>query len=676
MCPMTYLGLYYPQVEGVPQLRNGLLQRQAAGSILKVLARRQPPARQDPARAGIFPTARLLRRFLPIIWTALFALFLGSASFGADYYFSDCATGGQGTKASPWCLDPNSDGKRESLMYLFDGNAPEAAPGDNIFLCAGDCDGSGTATYRPSRTGSGSYWFCSTISGTPSSPITIQNYPGETVIISGDNADGGGSLGHYDGTSDLDSLITNSCSTNITNITWKGYDVPGNGQERNRGLILEKSGARMVTLDSADVVSGYYVGGPTGWVFDGLVFRYSGQLMWSDHPTLPISFYASTCTNNVNQTAMKTEGLTGTFTVRNSVFHSICGFAHRNTNNDAGGGSFLFENNEYYNLGQVNADFYNIRTGDPSHYTSFIWRGNYVHDVDGGIVPKDRTRSVVIEDNTFACLGQYQLTSDGRCSYAIDIDESTSGSYTGTTFDIIIRRNKVYSVATNPSFSSTSCPGSGCGWFLAAIAWRTSCDPSKGYCTNSGGLIENNMVWNHKTPTGGDCEKGGICVQSNNDDIIVRNNTVYGGVRGITLLGSGRNYPVYSNLVASTSEENLWASSGYSSGSAILQNNLYKSSGTVGNINGATFACSGIGGLGSNNKCAAPTFVNPSAPSVGQNDYHLSPSDSNDRGAGAPGCSDDIDKQARTGQIDIGADQVSSSSDTTPPATVNNLRFL
>jgi hypothetical protein len=609
----------------------------------------------------------------------LLFLLLSGASIplarGADYYFSDCATGGQGTKASPWCLDPNSDGTRESIMFLFDGTAPEAAPGDNIYLCAGACDGTGTATYRPSRIGGNPYWFCANHGGTQSSPITIQNYPGETIIISGDNSDGGGSLGHYDGTTDLDNLITNACAAYITDIAWKGNDVPGNGQESSRGLILEKSGGRMVALDTADAPSGHYVGGPDGWLFDGVVLRYSGTLMWSDRSTLPTSFYDSTCTNNVNQTAMKTEGVTRQFTVRNSVIHSVCGFAHRNTNNDWGG-SFLFENNEYYNLGQVNADFYNINAVDFSHYSSFIWRGNYIHDVSGGLVPKDRTRNVIIEDNLFACLGDYQLTKDGRCDWAIDIDESTSGSFTGTTFNITIRRNKVYSVASNPTFNATTCPGSGCGWFLGSIGWVTTCDPTKGYCTNSGGLIENNMVWNHRTATSGDCEQGGICVRSNNDDITVRNNTVFGGVRGISLLGTGRNYPVYNNVVASTSAESLWAASGYGTPTGITFNNFYKASGTAVSVDVSTFTCGTIGTLGSSNKCAAPTFLNPTASSPDQCDYHLRSSDTADLKVGIPGALDDIDKQTRTGPVDLGADQISSSTDTVPPATVNNLRFV
>src|SRR5207249_6651461 len=239
-----------------------------------------------------------------------------------------CSVGGQGTKASPWCLDPNSDGTKESIMVLFDGNAPDAAPGDNIYLCAGACDGTGSATYNVSPTAP-SYWFCSTISGTSAQPITIQNYPGETVTISGDT----NGNGTYDSTIDVGNLITNACAKYVTNIVWKGNNVGS-----NKGLILEKSGGRMVTLDNSDVPSGadYYVGGPDGWVFDGLMLRYVGGVMWGGG-----SFYAGGCYSGSQNHVFQIHGLTGPFTVKHCIIHSFCGFAHRDGNNN-GGGAFLF----------------------------------------------------------------------------------------------------------------------------------------------------------------------------------------------------------------------------------------------------------------------------------------------------------------------------------------------
>ena len=43
--------------------------------------------------------------------------------------------------------------------------------------------------------------------------------------------------------------------------------------------------------------------------------------------------------------------------------------------------------------------------------------------------------------------------------------------------------------------------------------------------------------------------------------------------------------------------------------------------------------------------------------------------------AGVKGASDDIDKQPRTGLVDIGADEL-SATDTTPPAPPTNVRVV
>jgi len=662
-----------PGLGGAP-LEIGLRQRQSArfGLGSAGLPSRAPCGLAGPG-AGYRRPCRILTLGVGM---ALLFILSSPASFGADYYFSSCAAGGQGTKASPWCLDPDGDGTRESIMYLFDGTAPEAAPGDNISLCAGTCDGSGSATYRPNRTGSNVYWFCANRGGSSGLPITIQNYPGETVVISGDS-DGNGS---YAGPPDVDTLITNACRNGIEYITWKGNDVPGNGQEKSKGLVLEKSGGRMVTLDTVTVPAGtdYDIGGPDGWIFDGLIFRYSGSPMWNG-VTPPISFFASGCSvYDVGAAAIKVAALTGPFTVQNSIVHSVCGFIHRNTNNDGGGGQFLFQNNEYYNAASVSEDFLNIRSSDHSQYASFIWRGNYVHDVYGAFHPKDRTRDYIIEDNTIACLGEYKLFADGRCGDATVVDESTSGDYTGTTYNVTIRRNKIFSVATSPSFSTCStCPSSCCGWFLEDVIWRTTCDPAKGYCTKSGGLIENNMIWNHYSATGGECEKGAICVTSNNDDVTVRNNTIFGGNGyGISLIGSGRNYPVYNNLVMATGLEPIHTGAGYSSGTGLTFNNTWRASGNV--YDGAIVkTCSQVPSFGIGNNCAQAQLLNTSG-AVGLFDLHLAPGDTVDRGTGTIGPSDDVDRQFRIAPIDLGADQALpiDPTDTVAPPAPGNLRFL
>ena len=76
------------------------------------------------------------------------ALALADTASAATYWFSSCATGGAGTQSNPYCLDPTGSGNKTSFRYLMDGSAPDVVAGDTIYLCAGACDGTGSATYN------------------------------------------------------------------------------------------------------------------------------------------------------------------------------------------------------------------------------------------------------------------------------------------------------------------------------------------------------------------------------------------------------------------------------------------------------------------------------------------------------------------------------------------------
>src|SRR6185503_604562 len=94
------------------------------------------------SRAGI-----LLRRIGAALLSVA-ALALADNARAASYYFSNCASGGAGTQANPYCLDPTGSGNKTSFRYLMDGASPDVAPGDTIYLCAGACDGAGSGTYN------------------------------------------------------------------------------------------------------------------------------------------------------------------------------------------------------------------------------------------------------------------------------------------------------------------------------------------------------------------------------------------------------------------------------------------------------------------------------------------------------------------------------------------------
>jgi hypothetical protein len=629
-------------------------------------------------------------------------LLLPSLVMGATYYASDCATGGDGSQGSPYCLDYANDGVNESIMVLFDGvnsgNNHEAAAGDTIYLCAGACDGSGSTTYHVSNThASPYYWFCSTITGTSGAPITIQNYPGEKIIINGNSdssVDGNGFETYQSGT-DVDNLINNACSTGIRYIQWKGNDISNDAHcasaltspEDCKGLIFEKSGGIMALLQTVDVAgtdpNTWGINGPTGWSFDGVVMRYSGPKMWSG-VSPPISFLASTCTNNQNQTAILVEGVEGPFTVKNSVFHSICGFVHRDEINNAGGGAFLFDNNEYYNAGQVTADFGNVNPVNPNLYSTFTVSNNYIHDVNSGIIIKERNRGWDVVGNTIACLGVWQVDSAGRCFNAIQTDQSTTApGFYGTTCDIKIRKNRIIQAATSdPDLSSRTCPGdTACGWWSLPLDWATTLDPSHGYCSTSNSVIENNMISRWGTGAGGtDCDKASIAYRSDDTDVTIQNNTTYSsdnstGGFGIVVCSTGAP-TIKNNLIRTTgwpALETLTATSV----SGVTFNNFKPTvaTDTAVKLNGTGYSCNLVNQIGgsadslpASNICKEPTLIT-TIPMTGDPtlwNLHLSASDTADKDAGTTGASDDIDGTSRPqgSATDIGADELAAAGGT------------
>ena len=192
------------------------------------------------------------------IATGFVFLLSANAASAATYYFSSCATGGVGTITNPYCVDPAGNGQNISFGYLMNGASPELSAGDTVNLCAGACDGSGTATYNLSAAGTNnegdSYAIAPQVSGTASAPITIETYPGETVILSGDtNANSAMDSG------DVGTLLTNDTSA-----------AGGMGWYVWKNIIFERSRSYMMNLRA----------GPDNWNFDNIEVRYTGN-MWN-----------------------------------------------------------------------------------------------------------------------------------------------------------------------------------------------------------------------------------------------------------------------------------------------------------------------------------------------------------------------------------------------------------
>ncbi len=640
---------------------------EAGGAPLETGLHQRKSVRFGPGGAG------RPRRY-PILaagaWTALLFILTSPASFGAEYFFSSCATGGKGTKETPWCLDPNGDGTRESIMYLFDGTAPEAAAGDTISLCAGNCDGGGTATYHISPThASPYYWFCPRVGGTIESPITIQNYSGEIVIISGDtNANGA-----YNSGVDVDSLINDACNdgTNPTDIHFVGHDVGG-----SKGLGFHYSGVNMIQL-----INGWEAGftnGPNGWVFDGIDFRHVGASMWAGDGIYEncYNIYGMSPPSKLfyifylGRPASDGHSLV----VQNSHISEVCGTVFRLINNVGRHSTMLVKNNVMENSMLIDASFSNWNTSDNTKYLAVTWEGNTIRDVVNGIEPKGGIRGWIVQDNAQICTGtKHLIDTSGRCNNAIIFQEDSANL--GYTSDIVIQRNTVYSTSTSVGWSG-------------GILFESECTAPNSYhsapCVGNGPLVENNFIWNQKSPYPGQQLSAAIGLSSNIVSI-VQNNTIVGGNGGIWYDTSDtsiapiiRNNLVYD--VDSTKSLGLLHLKGGIEMSAIGYNNLNTTSGTsLVQIDASAYSCSqlnaGSAQIPATNKCATPLLVNYSgAPSTW--DLHLAPGDTADKDAGTAGPSDDIDKQPRTGNVDIGADETTTSSDTVPPATVQNLRFL
>jgi hypothetical protein len=548
----------------------------------------------------------------------------GTPAYATTWYFSNCAVGGAGTQANPFCLDPGGTGNPTSFAYLMDGVAPDVAAGDTINLCAGPCDGTGSATYYLGVTGtttmnSYTYVFAPVVSGTQANPITIQSFPGETVVLSGDTNGNG-----IPDPTEPDVLIT---------------DVTNAGQNRAwyvwKNLIFEKSRTHFFYLNA----------NPANWTFDNIEARYLGANMWNGGNLADIG-----CGNDqLSNYVFKVADLAGNLTIRNSRIHHICGAAHRHTVNQSTSAFILAENNEYYNVESVTNNFQGRNE---------TWRGNYVHDFFDGITIEDDMKSIVIEDNVLACWGDYKVYADGRCGRAIHVSDGDNGpASAGKTKDVIIRRNKVYGRIVG-QYGGTSA-----GYFMCAIRLTATNNTEPINAT-----IENNMVWHHQTWESDPICMGGIGVNSNRNEVTIQNNTIYDAVYGIAAdaVVSGVSYTIRDNLAIRANQNGknmveLWIAPN-AAGSVVRNNNL-NSDGMgdpVMSIGGTNYNCSQVAAYQSGNKCGTTTFVRVSG-AVNLWDLHLLPTDTANKDAGTTGAVDDIDKTTRTAPIDIGADEIGSS---------------
>lgn len=429
----------------------------------------------------------------------------------------DCG-GDRGSVSNPYCIVPDGSVSLGHVAFgaMSDGDggtAGELVTGDTIYLCAGRCDGTGSATYFLGRNGS-----TTLLTGQIGvDNVTIRTYPGETVILSGDsNANGVANSGEMDTALRLGSGNA-------------GWHI-GSG---DRSLIFEKFGAsggsnpRVFDLENN--------GG--GLVFDGIVVRNTNKNAWSG-----LQVFDMPCDNETGGYVFYDWGRDALNTYKNSQFYNLCGIIFRDIVGHANG--ITIENNTGWNGTQISNHF---------ETDNITIRGNVFTDFLGGIGLEEKLQHVVVEDNIVGCPGQYKVGHGGRCLDGINLNDGNNGAGGTVTNDVVIRRNKIFGAV-----DGECCAANGPrGWFFYPIQVNFNTDVAANV------VVENNMIWHHwgwsNCDSQSPCPTGvtnvqwngpAIKVVSNRSEITVRNNTVYDSKICLLLdgYGAGRAYSVYNNL--------------------------------------------------------------------------------------------------------------------------------
>lgn len=576
----------------------------------------------------------------------------------------DCViTFSRGTARNPYCLQPGNgvqpgDIPFDSFAQFADTTSSFAAsPGDNLIVCAGRCDGLGSAYYRVDPM-SGGVFLAPMMNGTAGNPITIKPYCAgaqcETIIITGDtNGNGKHDTGEP-------SQFLKDSNEKVAYWTLDGDPLATGTQH----IIFEKGNGDLFDLSNQASPASHDV------IFNGLEIRNNVPLIWGNQ--------------NVNSACPASDAGAyvfhldymgaGPVKITNSKIHHVCRVIVRANHNALAGNDFLFDSNEVYNAGAVD---------DNNNFTEFTssatqtFSNNYIHDA-GGIYAGNNLQHVAIKNNTIACLGQYIVTDFIGCIAAIDVFDGDSPRCTSgcAIDDITISGNRVFGASNDlADFGmNTGIMVQGTYGYLGATAYPT------------GIFIEDNLVWwVHPHFTGlswtsyDNVGRGGIVVWTPTSGVMVRNNTVYASTYPILIHGAGGTPTDYilDNLIYQSDRPDGSHNPELFIDNAVLTNSLVKNNninyGTKsGNVidlgNGTTYSCAQVtstfNGLTAdiaNNICQPAAFLvdKTTAPLAFTTwNLHLSGYQAS-IDAGASCSTLDIDGQPRTyGQAcDIGADE-------------------
>ena len=618
-------------------------------------------------------------------------LFWCAPTLATSYYFSDCASGGAGTVGDPYCLiNAKSATKRTSFAYALDSaDGNHAAADDIILLCAGVCDGAGTGTYNLESRGNDGDGHATGIlvsqSGTSGHPIIVQPYctggTCETVTLSGDaDADG-----HC--------IVSPPSDTSACAATGSGTDLAHVISAR-----VGSTGGQWITIDGDPIVTGtrhltikqsvrIVVDlnlDPSGWVIKNTrISNNNREGLWRDAGVDLVDAGCPRSTAEIDlsvTSAIKVKALTGTCAFTNNQVDSICGSGFRATDNPTAA-ALMFDGNRMFNIYSANNDYNNSNT---------TWQNNVI-DSYAGLAIEDRNKHLVIQDNTFYCGNTYKVsntsgTTKGICAGGINVNNGDNGAAFGDQcYDIVVRRNRVYGTTdqgTAPNFGAmeyplrivatcnainTGCLGDGNPWSCCAGAHPNggnTCDCNS--WSNPYYTVENNFVWYALASLpDSSVERSGILLAST-QQTLCQNNTVY-QANNQAIYAAGTSHVIKNNIIAVT---NTAASSpvalklaASATGSTVTNNDIWDTGGgsvVVVNNNGTTYTCTNIGTFGTANICSAPALVDVSSSDKGLWNLHLSGAQAC-IDAGTSGAADDIDKQNRSGTLDIGADEIVTS---------------
>ncbi len=681
------------------------------------------------------------RGFVVAILVACLSIVGQRAAQATQYYFSDCGCNAAaacqgafcnvnpaaagcspippaaGSVGNPWCLDPGSTGLKNSFDYVMDGTAPDVSAGDTINLCAGACDGTGSATWylEPHfNSATGAYTvFDPAVGSTSSVIINIKPYPGETVTLSGDANNDNIYTAGTDAQRFWDSRKSGSSTT-----AYMGYQLSG--------FTIEKFAERTINISEAS-------GGP--FVLDNMTVQRGGAGSVGNGYFAALTgdggMAAMGCTNTNAQRDLINNALDSyatfifghnrngaSLTVQNSTIRQNCQYVARSNGNCYGpggtvtnadieacnpatsAGNITFNNNTIYSV-------FGLHNGHQGR--GWTWTHNTIYDFFGGIGTEENVQDTTITDNNFSCRGTYKTDAPGRCRTAIVINDGDTGELNCnddgsgglphcSTNKVLIARNKIWGA----NYYTTP------GFLLGGISYSAHNSSSQ-----NGGLasaiIENNFIWFTQRSSGCnpfsnvDFTEAPLNIATN-DSITVRNNTIYNNGCPVTLrtgvsateggtgpvahnftnniVGFAHYYPGGSDVVelfvAASAVGSTIANNDFHYGSDSATSNPICTSGTAGVsasggcTSGTYTSCSGVSSYRTNNICQPTTYRSVSgAKSLW--DLHLAPGDTVNKDKGVPGPLEDIDKQARIGTCDIGADEV-DSQDTTAPAAPQGIQ--